>query len=189
MLISPFRMYFVKKRVGWDLVDVHRSADGLLAAQNLQMFLTPNVPHQQYCECLCGMRQQDVVHWPAFLPTATIPCLPATILRAVDVVFVRCICCCWSRNPLNVSSLQSKRRGEPAWPAEFRCGAAAGAFHPGCCVCNLWCECVCVRECVCQSNLACVCVSASTLFFSCPCKNTHTWHAVLNGSADVRSSV
>lgn len=49
------------------------------------------------------------------------------------------------KNPLNVSSWQSKRQGEPAWPAEFR-WVLLVLHHPRCSVCHYQLNLVCVPE-------------------------------------------
>lgn len=63
MLIVPFRMYFVKKRVEWDHVDAHslEPAAGCNTGQNRDHrkyiflhLLVLNVPHQQYLSRLLG---------------------------------------------------------------------------------------------------------------------------------------
>lgn len=72
--------------------------------------------------------------------------------------------CRLCRNPLNVSSSQSKSWGEPAWPAEFRWVLLVLLIHAVVCVLSVKSQCVFLHT------------------------RTHT-RVVVDGSANVRSSV
>lgn len=106
------------------------------------------------------------------LVLSAVSCSSSSWLLRVKWAPCVCVCvfalhlCRLCRNPLNVSSSQSKSWGEPAWPAEFR-WVLLVLSHPRCSVCCY------------QFNLS-VCV------FTHVC--THM-HVVMDGSANVRSSV
>lgn len=131
MLIGPFRMYFVKKRVKWHLA-AHSPAPSAGGRYTTQQ----------------RPQKISVYHRPRWEPFAlsqlvlsAVSCSSSSQLSHVEwapcacvCVFVRCICrLC--RNPLNVSSSQSKSWGEPAWPAEFRWVLLVLLIHAALCVC------------------------------------------------------
>lgn len=157
MLIGPFRMYFVKKRVKWHLA-AHSPAPSAGGR-----YTTRQRP-QKIC-VTTGRGGSRLV-------LSAISCSSSSWLSCVKWAPCACVCvfalhlCRLCRNPLNVSSSQSKSWGEPVWPAEFR-WVLLVLSHPRCSVCCY------------QFNLS-VCV------FTHVC--THM-HVVMDGSANVRSSV
>lgn len=157
MLIGPFRMYFVKKRVKW-----HLAAHSPAPSAGVR-YTTRQRP-QKIC-VTTGRGGSRLV-------LSAISCSSSSWLSCVKWAPCACVCvfalhlCRLCRNPLNVSSSQSKSWGEPVWPAEFR-WVLLVLSHPRCSVCCY------------QFNLS-VCV------FTHVC--THM-HVVMDGSANVRSSV
>lgn len=74
------------------------------------------------------------------LVLSAVSCSSSSWLSCVNWAPCACVCvfalhlCRLCRNPLNVSSSQSKSWGEPAWPAEFR-WVLLVLSHPRCSVC------------------------------------------------------
>lgn len=145
----------------------------------------PNVPHKQcseYCRITWSWNTQhrsfrnQIQHQmgntfaSSSCPNSRFPLHP--VLPAASCVWsVYCVCalhpCCLSRNPLNVSSEQSKRQGEPGWPAEFRWVLLALPL-PGRCVC----VCLSVKPRVYVCVCVCVCLPAHLPSLL---THTHTW--------------